>query len=114
MTIFLVNIHPGDLGRSQGIAHIFGLILRPRDDVNPFPSKFLNDALDSRALHAHASPHGVHITVRAIDRDLRSLPRLPRRTDDLDHSFRDLGDLHLKQLDQKPWMGSGKEDLRSL
>ena len=110
----LIDDHPDDFRRRQGVANKLGLIRVPGDDVDLFPPQFLDHILHPVAFHAHAGSHRVDVPVFGDNGNFGPAPRFPDHIHDPDDLLGDLRDLHLKQGRQKLGMGAGKNDLRPL
>src|SRR5438067_5770947 len=87
----------------------------PRSTLFPYTTLFRShDRLDTRAAHADAGPHWVHVAVVRHHRDLRPSARLPRRPLHLHDTLVDLRHLLAEELDQQAGMRPREDDLRAL
>src|SRR5881628_515508 len=112
--LILVHDDLRDLGGRQRAADVLGGVARPRDDVDLLAAQLLHDRLDTRAAHADAGPHWVHVAVVRHHRDLRPSARLPRRPLHLHDTLVDLRHLLAEELDQQAGMRPREDDLRAL
>src|SRR5512139_3714996 len=76
-------------------------VVRPGNDINPFPAQFTYNSLNTRTLHSHAGTHRINCAVLRIHSDLRPLPGFSDDIFDQNEALADLRHLHLKKSGHK-------------
>ena len=97
----LVDADGGDLGRAQGALDEQDGIAGVVDHVDVLVAQLSNDAMDSRALDAHACAHRVDAVVVALNGNLGALAWLAGHGANHNQAIVYLGHLKLKEAAQE-------------